>query len=203
MGVQGLLPLLKPFMGTILFHSTSLPLKPIKSIPPIGTCVSRYPIDPQFDLPLTAPSVDFIGVDGSVLIHVCLRRCMTDIVMRHDFAPFVEEMRSVLSRLQHQTNKFCGITTSTRTQELFIVLDGKRLDVKLENNKRGAARKKAQTNIAQAVSSKLDGEMAEVNKQDISVAVGAFAIEAMGYVQLLCKFIHSHHPMYSVLTQSS
>ena len=95
-------------------------------------------------------------------------------------------MRNVLSRLQHQTNKFCGVTSSTRLQELFIAFDGKRLDVKLENDKRAAARTKAQTNIAQAVSSMMD-DVIEVNKQDLSIAVGGFAIEAMQHVQLLCK----------------
>jgi hypothetical protein len=186
MGLPAFLSLLKPFMGTILFLSVSLLIKPAARLLPIGTYVSRYPVDAQFTSPISAPSVDFIGVDGSVLIHVVLRRTMTDIVMKHDFAPFVQEMRNVLSRLQHQTNKFCGVTSSTRMQELFIVFDGKRLDVKLENDKRAAARTKAQKNIAQAVSSMMN-DVIEVNKQDLSIAVGGFAIEAMQHVQLLCK----------------
>ena len=90
-----MLQLLKPFMGTILLLAVSLLIKPVLSqLRPIGTYVSRYPVDEQFALPITAPSVDFIGVDGSVLIHVCLRRSMTDIVLKHDFGPFVDEKYS-------------------------------------------------------------------------------------------------------------
>ena len=97
--------------------------------------------------------MDFIGVDGSVLIHICLRRCMADIVINNDFNNFVGEMRSVLSRLQ-QTNKFCG--GSTIMQQLFLVFDGKRMDAKLANKQRDAARAKAGKNVAQALTSRFD-----------------------------------------------
>ena len=101
MGVHELLQLLKPFMGTILLLSVAVLSKPfLPELRPIGTYVSRYPVDDHFASPITAPSVDFIGVDGSVLIHVCLRRTMTDIVLKNDFTSFIAEMRTVLSRLQ-------------------------------------------------------------------------------------------------------
>ena len=191
MGVHELLQLLKPFMGTILLLSLAVLSKPVlPELRPIGTYVSRYAVDDHFASPINAPSVDFIGVDGSVLIHVCLRRTMTDIVLKNDFTSFFEEMRNVLSRLQHQAaKKFCPKTTSTRRQELFIVFDGKRLNVKLENNKRDEARKKAAKSIAKALTAKYDGQPVEVKKQDVSIAVGAFAIEAMLHVQRLCNSI--------------
>jgi len=143
MGVQDLLVLMKPFMGSILSYAQ--PVKPVRTLQ-----VSRWPVDVK---PITAPAVDFIGVDGSVLIHICLRRCMADIVINNDFNNFVGEMRSVLSRLQ-QTNKFCG--GSTIMQQLFLVFDGKRMDAKLANKQRDAARAKAGKNVAQALTSRFD-----------------------------------------------
>ena len=94
MGVQDLLVLMKPFMGSILSYAQ--PVKPVRTLQ-----VSRWPVDVK---PITAPAVDFIGVDGSVLIHICLRRCMADIVINNDFNNFVGEMRSVLSRLSRRIN---------------------------------------------------------------------------------------------------
>ena len=69
MGVQDLLVLMKPFMGSILSYAQ--PVKPVRTLQ-----VSRWPVDVKR---ITAPAVDFISVDGSVLIHICLRR--SDIVI--------------------------------------------------------------------------------------------------------------------------
>ena len=142
MGVHQLLPMLIAFMGTMLFYA-AYALAIMLPAPSVAAAfVSKHPIDVNLLSPGLSPSVDFFGIDGSVLIHVCLRRCMTDVVVNGDFTSFSSEMRSILTRLQLQTSKYGGHDKS-RTQQLFIVFDGYRIAGKLVNVSRAAARASA------------------------------------------------------------
>ena len=52
MGVQDLLALMKPFMGSILSYAQ--PVKPVRTLQ-----VSRWPVDDNLK-PITAPAVDLV-----------------------------------------------------------------------------------------------------------------------------------------------
>ena len=109
MGVQRLLSLLGHFLSVVLFYGAQFALNvsasDVSASAPFAG-VSKHAIDPQFAKTTLTSQVVFFGVDGSVLVHNCLRRCMTDVVVNRDFTSFKSEMRNILVRLQLQTKKY-------------------------------------------------------------------------------------------------
>ena len=114
MGVSNMLPLLKYFLASALLGLMGFFIQ-AQATAPLVTHVSQYPLDSAF---VGSNTTDFFGVDGSVLIHTIIRRCMLDIVLLKDFHSFKDEMRICLTRLQMQTRKF---GTPDRNKSLFVV----------------------------------------------------------------------------------
>ena len=126
-------------------------------------------------------AIDYFGVDGSVLIHVTLRRYMADIVLRGDFTNFKNDIRRTCARMQLQVRKYGGGSTISETQLLFFCFDGHRIDGKQANSLRSILRSEAKKKVYDALA-RGDAEE-EIPKKDLSAAVGAFNITAMKEVQ--------------------
>jgi hypothetical protein len=103
MGVHQLLPFLTAFLSHVMFYAAKFFSKILPVQRSAMEFVSKHAIDVALLNPVISPTVDFFGIDGSVLIHACLRRsCMTDIIVNGDYTSFSAEMRTILTRLQLQ-----------------------------------------------------------------------------------------------------
>ena len=105
---------------------------------------------------------DFFGVDGSTIIHVNLRRNMSDIVLRRDFSSFQDDIRASFVRLLSQIKKFSGNTQTTdNDKQLFVVFDGKRIDGKQANRTRTSARDEAMNRVDAALAKDAAADIAK------------------------------------------
>ena len=147
MGVLRILFLLQHFLTVVFFYGAQFALS-VATSSASPFVVSKNAVDGHFAKAALSSKISFFGVDGSVLIHSCLRRCMTDVVINDDFTSFKSEIRNTLVRLQLQIIKYAGAFTNN---EIFLVFDGHRIPGKLVNETRSASRAAAAMKIASEI----------------------------------------------------